>query len=380
MKPVARRRPGAGAIVALAIGVILSRGAAGQSLEDRYGIVIGPAPAPPAASAPPERASSGVAMAGASADSQVLLSYDRNNPPAMSEGNPLRTAPAPPAIQEPVPPTPPASSSSLSAAAPLDLAEIPLAAGPSAIEQPASATFAPGSVELAAHAVEVPAAAVPAVETDAGTAAAEPLAVAPAEPPTENPSPESALPSGSPFTANSFDLSSGPDEADAKSRRLSPPSSGAALRESSGVASRAASMLPAALGNLESLSTAGIGLAAVVGLLVLCTWGFRRGGPKRGGSLPDEAFAVLGRAPLAAQSFAQLLRVGNKLVLVAITPQGAQALAEVTDPMEVGRLIGLCGNGTGHGPSAEFQQVLAQLAREPARGFLEKETHGGRRA
>jgi flagellar biogenesis protein FliO len=71
--------------------------------------------------------------------------------------------------------------------------------------------------------------------------------------------------------------------------------------------------------------------------------------------------------------------VGNKLVLVAMTPGGVQPLTEVTDPMEVDRLTGLCASGRGHGPSAEFQQVLAQLSREPARGFLGAEATGGGR-
>ena len=81
-----------------------------------------------------------------------------------------------------------------------------------------------------------------------------------------------------------------------------------------------------------SLKTAGAGLAIVVGLFLVCMWLLRRSGPKPTGVLPTEAFAVLGRAPLVAQSFAQLLRLGNKLVLVAVSADGAQPLAEVTDP------------------------------------------------
>jgi flagellar protein FliO/FliZ len=95
--------------------------------------------------------------------------------------------------------------------------------------------------------------------------------------------------------------------------------------------------------------------------------------------LPESAFAVLGRAPLTAQSFAQLLRVGNKLVLVAMSADGAQPLTEVTDPLEVDRIAGLCMSGKPTGSSAEFQQVLAQLSKEPARGFLGREASQSRR-
>ena len=50
------------------------------------------------------------------------------------------------------------------------------------------------------------------------------------------------------------------------------------------------------------------------------------------GSLPTDVVSVLGRVPLAARQLAELLRVGNKLVLVSLTPTGAQTLTEVTDP------------------------------------------------
>lgn len=142
------------------------------------------------------------------------------------------------------------------------------------------------------------------------------------------------------------------------------------------------SRLPPSFSKLDSLTTAGAGLAIVVGLFFVCMWLLRRSsGAKHGGVLPNEAFTVLGRAPLTPQSFAQLLRVGNKLVLVAISADGIQPLTEVIDPLEVDRLTGVCASGRGHGPAAEFQQVLAQLAREPARGFLgaEAANGGGRR-
>jgi flagellar biogenesis protein FliO len=150
-----------------------------------------------------------------------------------------------------------------------------------------------------------------------------------------------------------------------------------AATESAGLKSR----LPIAFSKLESLSTAGAGLAIVVGLFFICMWLLRRSsGAKHSGALPSEAFAVLGRAPLTPQSFAQLLRIGNKLVLVAVSADGIQPLTEVIDPLEVDRLTAVCSSGKGHGPAAEFQQVLAQLAREPARGFLGAEANsGGRR-
>jgi flagellar biogenesis protein FliO len=161
----------------------------------------------------------------------------------------------------------------------------------------------------------------------------------------------------------------------AASRRLAPASGAASYR--SGAATKS-TLVPTAFGQLKSLASAGGALLLVVALFVACALLLRRRGPKPTGALPAEAFAVLGRAPLTAQSFAQLLRLGNKLVLVAVTADGAQPLAELDDPAEVDRIAGLCLSGRG-GPSAEFQQVLAQLSREPAKGFLGREGSTARR-
>ncbi|HYO23667.1 MAG TPA: flagellar biosynthetic protein FliO, partial [Lacipirellulaceae bacterium] len=161
-------------------------------------------------------------------------------------------------------------------------------------------------------------------------------------------------------------------------RRLGPPSSGR-REDPASRPSRRTSLLGPALEGIKSFTSAGAGLAIVVGLLLVCVWSMRRGGAKPTGMLPEEAFAVLGRAPLTAQSYAQLLRVGNKLILVAMTAEGAQPLAEVTEPGEVDRLAGLCMAGKPSGSSAEFQQVLAQLSKEPARGFLGREASAARR-
>jgi flagellar biogenesis protein FliO len=164
---------------------------------------------------------------------------------------------------------------------------------------------------------------------------------------------------------------------DLPNTRLVAPRSAGAKRDAAKDPKKLA--FPFKINSLQSFSTAGTGLAIVVGLFLICAWLLRRGGPKANGALPPEAFAVLGRSPLTPQSIAHLLRIGNKLVLVAVSADGAQPLTEVTDPLEVDRLTGLCSTSRGYGPAAEFQQVLAQLAKEPARGFLGSEATSGRR-
>jgi flagellar biogenesis protein FliO len=183
-----------------------------------------------------------------------------------------------------------------------------------------------------------------------------------------------------PPTASAGVELSGAEEIDSLARRLAPPSTKAAAEGSSPASDRKSLKLPFAFSEITSASTVGAGLAIVIGLFLICTWALRKNGGTPPGGLPAEAFAVLGRAPLTQQCSAHLLRLGNKLVLVAMSPEGIQPLTEVTDGMEVDRLTGMCASSRGHGPSAEFQQVLDKLSREPARGFLGAETAKGRRS
>ena len=123
----------------------------------------------------------------------------------------------------------------------------------------------------------------------------------------------------------------------------------------------------------KSLYTMGTALAIVVGAFLLFTWVLRRGGRGRTGRgvLPAEAVSVLGRVSLSAKQVAQLIRVGNKLVLVAMTPGGAETLTEVTDPVEVDRLMGLCQQNNQQSTTKAFEQVFQSLSREPVTsGFL----------
>ena len=125
---------------------------------------------------------------------------------------------------------------------------------------------------------------------------------------------------------------------------------------------------------VQSIYTVVTGLAIVIGSFLLFTWVLRRGNRKAGanGMLPSEAVSVLGRVPIAPRQFAELLRVGNKLVLVALTPAGPVTLTEIIDPVEVDRLVGVCQQSNQHSTTKAFEQVFQQFQTEPTGGgFLE---------
>jgi flagellar protein FliO/FliZ len=120
--------------------------------------------------------------------------------------------------------------------------------------------------------------------------------------------------------------------------------------------------------------TTGTALALVVGLFLLCAWALRRGARTSTILLSSDVAQVLGRVPLAAKQFAELVHVGNKLVLLSVTAAGAELLTEITDPVEVDRLLGICKQTDSRSSTTEFDEMFRQLAEESAPdGFLGEE-------
>ena len=119
-------------------------------------------------------------------------------------------------------------------------------------------------------------------------------------------------------------------------------------------------------GQVGSLTTIASSLGIVLGLFLLLVWFCRRTMPKSSSALPQDAVQMLGRAPLSHRQFVHLVRVGNKLVLLSVTPQGAEPLTEITDPAEVEHLLGLCQQNGPHSVSDSFRQILHQFADEAA--------------
>lgn len=110
-------------------------------------------------------------------------------------------------------------------------------------------------------------------------------------------------------------------------------------------------------------------LAAVLGLFFVVAWALRRAAPRESAPLPAEVVELLGRKILSQRHKLELVRCGKKLLLVSLTPDGAETLTEITDPVEVDRLAGLCRQSQPGSATVTFRQMFQQFSSErPSQG------------
>lgn len=121
-----------------------------------------------------------------------------------------------------------------------------------------------------------------------------------------------------------------------------------------------------------AVSSVGASLGLVLGAFLCVAWLSKRYLPKAAGPLPKEVVEQLGWAPLTGRQQMQLVRLGNKLLLIAVTPgSGAEPLGEVTDQAEVERLSAICRRTKPNSSTHTFREVISELERQPTRGFVE---------
>ena len=83
-------------------------------------------------------------------------------------------------------------------------------------------------------------------------------------------------------------------------------------------------------------------LLFVVGLIVVGARWLKTRSPAAARGLPSEVFEVLGRKAIDPRTSVMLARCGSRLLVLSQSPHGLQTLAEITDPVEIDCLAGLC--------------------------------------
>lgn len=105
-------------------------------------------------------------------------------------------------------------------------------------------------------------------------------------------------------------------------------------------------------------------LVAVIGLIVLVAKLVRKHSPASAGALPREVFHSLGRRSLDFRHSVQVVRVGSRLLVLAVSPDGVRTLAEITDPVEVDYLAGLCERTESAAGGPGFGRLFQTFSRE----------------
>jgi flagellar protein FliO/FliZ len=100
-------------------------------------------------------------------------------------------------------------------------------------------------------------------------------------------------------------------------------------------------------------------LAVVICLILILARIFRRHAPLFSQALPAEALEVLGRRFVDQRQSIVLLRIGSRILVVGSSAAGLQGIGELTDPVEVDLIAGMCrGTRTGYGIRTSFLSLL----------------------
>lgn len=101
-------------------------------------------------------------------------------------------------------------------------------------------------------------------------------------------------------------------------------------------------------------------LLIVLGLFFGMVWVYRKSSNGASHSVPKQVVQVLGRTPLAARQNLVLVRFGSKLLLISMAQGETRTLGEITDPLEVDQLAGLCESNSPNSLSNSFRNILSQ--------------------
>lgn len=117
-------------------------------------------------------------------------------------------------------------------------------------------------------------------------------------------------------------------------------------------------------------------LAIVLGLFAGFVWVSRKSNSRSDNALQSEVFEVLGSSQLDPRNQVKLLKCGPRVLLVGITQNGMQTLAEFSDPQEISELISRAGGAKG-----SFQATLREMSQETtARPIAEPSENEKRRS
>jgi flagellar biogenesis protein FliO len=106
----------------------------------------------------------------------------------------------------------------------------------------------------------------------------------------------------------------------------------------------------------------GLSLLAVGGLIVLARYLLKKANLSSRGLGRCAAMEVLGRSPLSMKHQLVLVRMGERLVLLGLSPQSVSTLSEITDAQEIAKVLESLRKGGGDDFLRMLQDKSAQFA------------------
>jgi len=121
---------------------------------------------------------------------------------------------------------------------------------------------------------------------------------------------------------------------------------------------------PLSMPNFTPIISVGSTLLIVIAAFFILALFLRKVTPQSNRALPKDAFECLGRYYLTQKHQVQLLRLGSRIVLVSVMPDGVSTLAEIVDPDEAVSLLGLCRRLDSNSATEMFRKTVASMSEE----------------
>ncbi len=174
----------------------------------------------------------------------------------------------------------------------------------------------------------------------------------------DTPAPEPAEPVTPPVTPAVYVTptpATQPAEADAADALADQPLRGPSVRSAQETRTLSTDGAPS---SLAGWLRTGLALAVVLGLILGLRWlMLRRGSGLRSGGAGG-ALEVLGRSALSPRHQVALVRVGRRVLVVGLGPEGLRTLSEITDPLQVSELLGSVQQARPDSLSGSFAQLM----------------------
>lgn len=104
-----------------------------------------------------------------------------------------------------------------------------------------------------------------------------------------------------------------------------------------------------------------LSLAAVIAVIALAVWGFKRFAPRTASMFASENLKVVSRTYLGPKQAIYLVKAPGCLLVIASTQEKISLLSEIKDPVEIERVIGAAHAASSKSQTRIFTNVLSGL-------------------